>query len=110
MIYKRGFTTPDPSRRSLAGQDTPNRKCYPTLAARLEEPGHHRLITDVQPQFTHRGGGFRFRVTDEAARLASDPNGLAELLIKITPPKQTFGLFLSYASADVCGRNQRDVG
>jgi hypothetical protein len=70
------------------------------LAAWLEELGRHRLIADVQPQFTHRGGGFRYRVTDEAARLASNPNRLAEFLIKIAPPKPTFDLFLSYASAD----------
>jgi hypothetical protein len=71
-----------------------------TLAAWLEELGRHRLIGDVQPQFTHGGGGFRYRVTDEATRIVSNPDRLAELLDKIAPLRPSYDLFLSYAAAD----------
>jgi hypothetical protein len=70
------------------------------LASWLEELGRHRLIEDVQPQFTRRGGSFRFKVTDEAIRLVSDSGRLVEFLDKITPLRPSYDLFLSYASSD----------
>lgn len=70
------------------------------LAAWLEELGRHQLIGDVQPQFTRRGGGFRYRVTDEAARLISNLDRMAEFLDKVAPLRQSYDLFLSYANAD----------
>jgi hypothetical protein len=71
-----------------------------TLAAWLEKLGGHRLIKDVQPIFTHRGGGFCYQVTDEAAQLVSNPSRMAEILDKIAPLRPSYDLFLSYANAD----------
>jgi hypothetical protein len=39
-------------------------------------------------------------VTDEAARLVSNPDRLAELLDKVAPLRPSYDLFLSYAAAD----------
>jgi len=71
-----------------------------TLAVWLEELGRHRLIEDVQPHFTRRGVGFRYRVTDEAMRLASTPARVKEFLDMVCPPPLDYDLFLSYASGD----------
>jgi hypothetical protein len=43
-----------------------------TIANWLEELRRHRLVGDVQPCFTKSGGGFEFKVTDEAVRLWSN--------------------------------------
>ncbi len=71
-----------------------------TIANWLEELGRHRLIGDVQPCFTSWGAGFRFQVTDEAVRLASDTSRFETWLKKLLPLTPEFDVFISYASGD----------
>jgi hypothetical protein len=71
-----------------------------TIAVWLEELGRHRLIGDVQPQFSKHGAGFRYQVTDEAARLLSNQEEFEQYLERIAPTAPKFDIFLSYAAGD----------
>lgn len=93
-------------------QDTGPRYADPSLDARLrgvgaatvaiwlEELGRYRLIGDVQPHFSRAGTGFRYQVTQEAARLWSNKVALNRLLDQIVPVSPKYDVFLSYASGD----------
>lgn len=71
-----------------------------TIANWLEELGRHRLIGDVQPCFTSSGAGFRFKVTDEAMRLWSEPSEFDAWLNTVFPTAPQFDVFISYAAGD----------
>jgi hypothetical protein len=71
-----------------------------TVANWLEELGRHRLIGDVQPHFSRLGAGFRFQVTDHAARLWSNDAELERWLNDVVPVLPGFDVFVSYAEGD----------
>ena len=70
------------------------------IAFVLEELAKYGLIADVQPCFSGRGAGFRYRVTPTAAVLLDDTNRFEAFLNRIAPKPEEFEVFISYATAD----------
>jgi len=70
------------------------------IANWLERLGGHRLIDDVQPCFTTSGGGFQFKITEEAFHLSSDTTRFEAILNSIVPTAPKYDVFISYAAGD----------
>ncbi len=77
-----------------------------TIANWLEELGRYRLVGDVQPCFTKLGGGFEFKVTDEAVHLWSNASKFEAWLNTVVPLTPEFDVFISYATGDTAIANE----